>query len=227
MLFAATLLHQPEQQVSLPCLSSPCFAGYLIKPCRLCCAQKWTSVFLGPKATSVPEQENFFLFLLHFCIPCMPTVLPVTVRDSPGWGGWHCFSSSNFKDTAGAISISQTNEQTVTEAMVLVLGQDPGHQLLLQRRASRALQGTQPCSHLRVLISCQTNSKEMLLLGHRGNKHVPTGSPHTSTSGAASQGGLRVPFAIWMHRWNGLTCRTQETHQHPFRDWGSFDTAPS
>lgn len=32
--------------------------------CRLCCAQKWiTLVFLGHKATSVPEQENFLYFL--------------------------------------------------------------------------------------------------------------------------------------------------------------------
>ena len=72
----------------------------------------------------------------------MLTMLLVTVCDSPGWGGQHCFSCSNFKDTASPISVSQTVELTVIEAVVLVLGQDPGRQLLLQRRASRALQGT-------------------------------------------------------------------------------------
>lgn len=120
-----------------------------------------------------------------FHIPCVPTLLPITVWDSPEWGGWHCFSSSNFKDTADPISVSQTTALTVIEAMVLVLGQDPGRQLLLQRRASRALQGTQPCSPSGVLISCQTNLKEMLLLGQRGNKHTPTGSPRTGSPGAA------------------------------------------
>ena len=30
-----------------------------------------------------------------------------------------------------------------------------------------------------------------------------------------------------MHRQNCLMCRTQYTQQHSFRDWGSFDTAPS
>lgn len=69
VLIAATLPYRPEQ-VSLPCLSSPSFAGYLRKLCRLCCAQKWTaSVFLGPKATSVPEQENFPYSLRAHCAP--------------------------------------------------------------------------------------------------------------------------------------------------------------
>lgn len=98
----------------------------------------------------------------------MLPMLLVAVCDSSGWGGWHCFSSSNFKGTAGPISVFLTTELTVIEAMVLVLGQDPGHQLLLQRRA---LQGTQPCSLSGDLVSCQTNAKEMLLLGQHGNKH--------------------------------------------------------
>lgn len=111
-------------------------------------------------------------------------MLLVAVCDSPGWGGWHCFSSSNFKDTAGHISVLLTTELTVIEATVLALGQEPG--LPLQRRASRALQGTQPYSLSGVLVSCQTNAKEMLLLGQHRNKHTPTRSPRTGTPGLAS-----------------------------------------
>lgn len=77
-------------------------------------------------------------------------------------------------------------ELTAIEAMVLVLGPDPGRQLFLQRRASRALQGTQPCSLPGALVSCQTNWKEMLLLGQHGNKHTPTGSTHAGIPRAAS-----------------------------------------
>lgn len=42
VLIAATHPYWPEQ-VSLHWLSSPCFAGYLSKLCRLCCAQKWAA----------------------------------------------------------------------------------------------------------------------------------------------------------------------------------------
>lgn len=41
---AATLPYRPEQ-VSLPCLSSPCFAGYLRKLCRLCTEVDGISIF--------------------------------------------------------------------------------------------------------------------------------------------------------------------------------------
>lgn len=61
-----------------------------------------------------------------------------TAVHNTSWYGWHCLRDS------GSICVSQTAELTAFEAMVLLLGQGPGHQLLCQRRASRALQAHSP-----------------------------------------------------------------------------------
>lgn len=48
------------------------------------------------------------------------------------------------------------------------------------------------------------------------------------TLGQPPEGDLSVPFAVWMHRLNCITWRTQETYWHSFRELcGSFDVAPS
>lgn len=92
--------------------------------CRL--SQKTVQVVLYTEVDSI----SIFRCQGYFC-------------DSPEWHEWHSFSSSNVKDTSGPISASHTTELTAIEAMALVLGQHPGRQLLLQRRASRSLQGIQ------------------------------------------------------------------------------------
>jgi len=170
------------------------------------------------QATSVPEWKNFSYspHAHHALSHC----------DRPGWGRWHFSSSSSFKDTAGPLSLSQTTELTVIEAMVLVLGQDPGHQLLLQRRASRALQGPQPCSLLGVLSSCQTTPKRCYLWCSVKTSAHPQGHHAQVPSGQPPKRGLGVPFPGWIHRLNSHGGPKRLTSIPSGTSQGRSDTAP-
>lgn len=111
---------------------------------------------------------------------------------------------------------------------MLVLGQDPGHQLLLQRRASRALQGIQSCSPSGISVSVRQTEKRCYSWTSMETSTHPRGHHVQVTLGQPLEGDLSLPFAVWMHRLSCTTCRTQEAHQHSFRElWGSFDVAPS